>query len=80
MRFFSILGKGSKNAYQVASQMSWDINYDSWDLFPVFQKWFATGEAIAHLKYLEERGLVQGKICGHQIVFSLKVNTENYVQ
>ena len=23
------------------------------------QKWFATGEAIAHLKYLEEQGLIQ---------------------
>lgn len=29
----SILGKGRKNAYQVASQMSWDIICDSWDLF-----------------------------------------------
>ena len=36
--------------------MSWDIVSDSWDLFPVSQKWFATGEAIAHLKYLKEKG------------------------
>jgi glyoxylase-like metal-dependent hydrolase (beta-lactamase superfamily II) len=54
----SILEKGGKNAFQVASQMSWDIICESWDLFPISQKWFATGEAIAHLIYLEEENLV----------------------
>jgi glyoxylase-like metal-dependent hydrolase (beta-lactamase superfamily II) len=48
----SILRRGPMNAYQVASHMTWDINYKSWDDFPILQKWFATGEAIAHLKYL----------------------------
>jgi glyoxylase-like metal-dependent hydrolase (beta-lactamase superfamily II) len=55
----SILEKGEKSAFQIASQMSWDILYDSWDLFPVPQKWFATGEAISHLRYLEEKGIVR---------------------
>ena len=68
----SILQKGSKNAFQVASQMSWDLTYESWDLFPVAQKWFATGETIAHLKYLEEEGKAQREIKGQEIVFSLK--------
>jgi hypothetical protein len=27
-----------------------------WDEFPVAQQWFATGEALAHLRYLEEAG------------------------
>jgi hypothetical protein len=54
----SILREGSKNAVQVASEMSWDITYKSWDLFPTMQKWFATGEAIAHLRYLEEKEMV----------------------
>ena len=54
----SILEEGNKNAFQVASQMKWDIICESWDLFPVSQKWFATGEAIAHLKYLEENKLI----------------------
>jgi len=71
----SILSKGSQTAYQVASQMSWDVSYDSWDLFPIIQKWFASGEAIAHLKYLEERGMVQKETGGKPIMFSLKVNT-----
>jgi glyoxylase-like metal-dependent hydrolase (beta-lactamase superfamily II) len=70
----SILEKGSQDAYQVASQMSWDIVYDSWDLFPVSQKWFGSGEAIAHLKYLEEKGIVRRDIQGKHILFSLNFN------
>lgn len=60
----SILRKGRKNAFQVASQMTWDIIYESWSLFPVTQKWFATGEAIAHLKYLEETGMIKKEMLG----------------
>jgi glyoxylase-like metal-dependent hydrolase (beta-lactamase superfamily II) len=67
----SILKEGRKNAFQVASQMSWDIIYDSWDLFPVSQKWFATGEAIAHLKYLEDKRIIRKESQGQEVVFSL---------
>ena len=28
-------------------------------MFPVTQKWFAIGEVLAHLKYLEEEGTIQ---------------------
>jgi glyoxylase-like metal-dependent hydrolase (beta-lactamase superfamily II) len=52
----SILKAGAMNAFEVASQMTWDIDSESWDQFPVAQKWFATGEAISHLRYLEEEG------------------------
>ncbi|MCF8023908.1 MAG: MBL fold metallo-hydrolase [Desulfobacteraceae bacterium] len=41
------------NAYEVASEMSWNLNSKGWTAFPPSQKWFATGEAIAHLRYLE---------------------------
>jgi glyoxylase-like metal-dependent hydrolase (beta-lactamase superfamily II) len=44
-----------QNAYQVASKMHWDIAAKNWEAFPVAQKWFATGEAISHLRYLEKR-------------------------
>jgi glyoxylase-like metal-dependent hydrolase (beta-lactamase superfamily II) len=67
----SILGERSKTAFQVASQMSWDIICDSWDLFPVSQKWFATGEAIAHLKYLREKGIIRREMQGEKILFSI---------
>jgi glyoxylase-like metal-dependent hydrolase (beta-lactamase superfamily II) len=67
----SILEKGSQNAFQIASQMSWEIVYDSWDLFPVTQKWFAIGEAISHLKYLEEKRIIQRDMEGQTIIFHL---------
>jgi glyoxylase-like metal-dependent hydrolase (beta-lactamase superfamily II) len=70
----SILEKGGKNAFQVASKMTWDIVSDSWDLFPVSQKWFATGEAIAHLKYLKEKGIIRSEMRKQKIVFFLDSN------
>jgi glyoxylase-like metal-dependent hydrolase (beta-lactamase superfamily II) len=70
----SILEKGSMNAFQVASKMSWDIISDSWDLFPVSQKWFATGEAIAHLKYLKEKGIIRSEMRKQKRVFSINAD------
>jgi glyoxylase-like metal-dependent hydrolase (beta-lactamase superfamily II) len=70
----SILGKGEMDAFRVASEMSWDILCDSWDLFPVSQKWFATGEAIAHLKYLKEKGIIRSEMRKQRIIFSVNVN------
>ena len=67
----AILEKGKRNAFQVASRMTWDIVYDSWDLFPVSQKWFATGEAISHLKYLEEKGAVRKEMRQHKRIYLL---------
>jgi glyoxylase-like metal-dependent hydrolase (beta-lactamase superfamily II) len=66
-----ILRKGNQNAYQVASQMSWDIPYDSWDHFPPLPKWFAIGEAMAHLQYLEEMSVVKREVREQEIIYSL---------
>jgi glyoxylase-like metal-dependent hydrolase (beta-lactamase superfamily II) len=66
----SILKEGSKNAYQVASQMTWNIDCDSWNSFPAMQKFFATGEAIAHLKYLEGKGMIRKEMREQKIVYS----------
>ena len=67
----TILKTGRKNAFQVASEMTWDITWESWDRFPVSQKWFATGEAIAHLKYLREKEMVVGEMHEGKLVYSL---------
>jgi glyoxylase-like metal-dependent hydrolase (beta-lactamase superfamily II) len=66
----SILKQGPKSAYEVASMMTWDINCDTWEAFPASQKWFATGEAIAHLRYLEDSGQVFREKKAGCIVFS----------
>jgi glyoxylase-like metal-dependent hydrolase (beta-lactamase superfamily II) len=65
----SIVEKEPNTAYQTASKMTWDIDAKSWKDFPVMQKWFATAEAIAHLIYLEKKGLVQREIRNGLIFF-----------
>ena len=68
----SILGGGNpRTAFQVASRMTWDIECDSWEEFPRAQKWFATGEAIAHLRYLEAKGFITQKSAGGMTSYSL---------
>lgn len=66
-----ILKRGGMNAYQVASQMTWDIDSESWDRFPVAQKWFATGEAISHLRCLEEEGKLIRNASGKITLYAL---------
>ncbi len=65
-----ILQQGSQNAFEVASQMKWDMSI-GWDQFPVQQKWFAHGEVMAHLRYLEEEGRVKSLWLDHQIRYTL---------
>jgi glyoxylase-like metal-dependent hydrolase (beta-lactamase superfamily II) len=67
----SILRQGPQNAFSIASQMKWDLSYTHWDQFPITQKWFATGEIVAHLKYLEDLGHVCQDQNQHEIKFSL---------
>jgi len=52
-----IQDNGPLNAYEVAEHMTWDMR-GVWADFPVPQKWFAHGEAIAHIKYLQKKGWV----------------------
>ena len=66
----SILTGDRKTAYQTASEMSWDIVASSWGDFPIMQRWFATGEAIAHLRYIEGKGLIQRELVDGQILYS----------
>jgi len=66
----TLLGKRWLNAFQVASLMGWDIKAESWDRFPLAQKWFATGEALSHLIYLEEKGKVMRRKENNITLFS----------
>jgi len=49
-----ILAKDNRrlSAYEVTKEMTWRIRGNGWEDFPDNQKWFATGEAMAHLDYL----------------------------
>jgi glyoxylase-like metal-dependent hydrolase (beta-lactamase superfamily II) len=65
-----ILGTNSMNAYHIASKMTWDIDCENWEQFPAAQKWFAVGEAIAHLQYLENEGKIKRQVIDKKIFFS----------
>ena len=62
-----VLGGRAMNAYEIAAGMTWDIDCETWEDFPIAQKWFATGEAIAHLRYLEGEGRIS-RDAGQKIV------------
>jgi glyoxylase-like metal-dependent hydrolase (beta-lactamase superfamily II) len=66
-----ILSGGAMSAYAVASKMNWDIRCDTWEAFPVAQRWFATGEAISHLRYLEEAGRLVRRSSGNTTHYDL---------
>jgi glyoxylase-like metal-dependent hydrolase (beta-lactamase superfamily II) len=67
----TILGRDSMTAFEVASHMTWDLKCDHWDDFPVAQRWFATGEAISHLRYLEAEGRVKRRSDGKLTIYHL---------
>jgi glyoxylase-like metal-dependent hydrolase (beta-lactamase superfamily II) len=67
-----ILVEGPKTAFQLAAKMKWDIQCDSWEQFPVAQKWFATGEAIAHLRYIEAQNELVRETHSQVITYALR--------
>jgi glyoxylase-like metal-dependent hydrolase (beta-lactamase superfamily II) len=68
----SILKRGKQSAYKMASQMTWDISFDRWEDFPLPQQWFAGGEALAHLQYLQGTGRAKRELLNGKAFFSLK--------
>ncbi len=63
---------GEKTAWDVAPCLTWDIDISSWERFPVLQKWFALGETIAHLKYLEADRRIHGKLKNNKVLYALE--------
>ncbi|MEB3774469.1 MAG: MBL fold metallo-hydrolase [Desulfurococcales archaeon] len=49
---------GPMTGYEIAKKIKWRTRYQSWAEYPHPEKFFAMGEALAHLKRLEEAGLV----------------------
>jgi glyoxylase-like metal-dependent hydrolase (beta-lactamase superfamily II) len=64
-----VLDGKSFHAYDIAAGMTWDIDCETWQDFPIAQKWFATGEAIAHLRFLEGEGRIFRDTSGKVITF-----------
>ena len=70
----SALETGDKPAFQIAPYVTWNLNCRSWDDFPAAQKWFAVGETIAHLQYLEKKGAVKSVCEKDKILYALNQN------
>ncbi|MDY3052075.1 MAG: MBL fold metallo-hydrolase [Ndongobacter sp.] len=49
---------GPSTVRTVTKNLHWDIRAKNWDDFPKSQKWFAAGEAMAHLEHLVAIGRV----------------------
>lgn len=49
---------GRVDTHEVTKNLQWDIRAKDWNDFPDSQKWFAVGEASAHLKYLLGKDLI----------------------
>ena len=69
-----VVGSKIKNAYEIAAGMTWDIDCENWEAFPIAQKWFATGEAIAHLRFLESEGRIKRNTSQKIVTFSASSN------
>ena len=56
---------------KIASCLKWSMRGKDWSEFPLPQRWFAVGEAIAHLDFLVTRGLVVKDDTQEQTQYSL---------
>jgi len=65
------LEKGEQNVIQIAPQLSWDIDCETWEEFPPAQKWFAFGETLAHVIYLVNKGKVNRREKDGKLLYSL---------
>ena len=65
------LRDGAKTGLQIAPRITWDIPFKRWEEFPPTQKWFAFGETLAHLRFLENNGKVRRESENDKISYSL---------
>jgi hypothetical protein len=65
------LEDGDKSAWEIAPYIRWDIKVSSWEAFPVVQKWFALGETLAHIRFLEAEGKVVQKSKNGKVIYTL---------
>ncbi len=59
------------SAYEAASKMKWSIRAKDWSEFPITQKWFAVGEASAHLEHLLGKGIIKKELIDGVYVYHI---------
>ncbi len=55
----SLLREGPLTGYDLARRIRWRTRYSSWGEYPAPERFFAMGEALAHIRRLEVEGLVE---------------------
>ena len=65
----ALLSSSPMTGYQVAALMTWDMVFRSWSEVAPIQKFFATGEALAHLRFLMAQGKVTCKWQGNHYLY-----------
>ena len=68
----NILDQWPKTAYETTAKMNWDIKALNWKGFPIAQQWFATGEALSHLRYLEVNGEIRRQLVKNETQIELQ--------
>jgi glyoxylase-like metal-dependent hydrolase (beta-lactamase superfamily II) len=54
----TFLNKNDYSLYEITKLIKWRVRYNIWEEFPYPERFFALGEALAHLIYLRSEGLV----------------------
>jgi len=62
---------GPLTGYEIAKRIRWRTRYTSWSEYPAPEKFFAMGEALAHLKRLESMDIIARKRRGSETLWSL---------
>lgn len=66
-------------AYETAAKLRWSMRGKCWEEFPISQRWFAMGETLSHLDYLQIRGMVKRE-SGKLFTYSLAMDMPNCTQ
>lgn len=66
-----VLRQGNTNAYQIASQLKWNMSDKAWENVHLIQKIFATSEVAAHLEYMTVKNLCKKENSAEGFIYSL---------
>lgn len=68
-KIFDSLSQAPLTAYEIARMQQWGGSVKSWEDFPALHQWVATGETIAYLHYLLQKGDIQSIFDGETVRF-----------
>ena len=63
---------GPLTGYEIAKRIKWRVRYKTWDEYPYPERFFAMGEALAHLRKLEIEGLIEQRQRGSLKIWTLR--------